>query len=96
MLDSQTKTREKIRISREAWAGTMDKASPGQIVNIELLPTPSFWSRFRRAQSEEPRGRGASAGEESHLLPGSAGSETISNRSNRSLMEKRTDEKDLV
>ena len=68
----------------------MDKASPGQIVNIELLPAPSFWSRFRRARSEEP-GRGASAGEESHLLPGSAGVETTSNRS---LTEKRTDEND--
>ena len=69
----------------------MDKASPGQIVNIELLPAPSIWSRFRRAQSEEPKRRGAPAGEETLLLPGSSGVETTSNRT---LTEKRTDEND--
>ena len=91
MFDSQKKTREKIRISREAWAGTMDKASPGQIVNIELLPAPSFWTRFRRARSEEPPHSGPSLTGElegSSLLPSNEGNESTV------LSEKKTDDND--
>ncbi|KAF8345972.1 hypothetical protein F5887DRAFT_917020 [Amanita rubescens] len=77
VFNSQTKTREKIRISREAWGGAMDKASPGQIVNIEVLPAPSkFWNRFRRARSEE---RGASSKAQSSLTaPVDSGADSAS------------------
>jgi hypothetical protein len=58
----------------------MDKASPGQIVNIEVLPAPSkFWNRFRRARSEE---RGASSKAQSSLtVPVDSGADSASIRS---------------
>ncbi|KIL68816.1 hypothetical protein M378DRAFT_30131, partial [Amanita muscaria Koide BX008] len=41
VLNRESNSRQSIRISPEAWTATIDNASPGQVVSIDILPTPS-------------------------------------------------------
>ena len=53
VLNSESNSQQSIRISPDAWSGTIDKAAPGQVVKIDVLqPSKKFWL-FKRAQSEE-------------------------------------------
>jgi len=53
VLNSESNSQQSIRISPDAWSGTIDKAAPGQVVKIDVLqPSKKFWS-FKRAHSEE-------------------------------------------
>ncbi|KAK2463160.1 hypothetical protein APHAL10511_004815 [Amanita phalloides] len=76
VYEREKKARGTIRISSAVWAATMDNASPGQIISIEILPPPrKIWSPFRRAKSVEPGVRDRVT---VHLAPGDASADSKS------------------